>query len=312
MSLFINTTPLVANELMRDTYSNEKKSHNVFISEHVEKMYKGQDETFVGKYIDENGEEFDWCMIADGHGSDFCIDILRNIDKQHLNDIISKPNPINVLSEYINAEFKNKRYNYTSGSTACLVKCHANYIEVINCGDSQAAIFKNNELVLITEEHNWKNKSEKERLQNLYKNILFKPSIDIKIVGEHDLMGVYSEYIDYPDRRTYIACSQALGHNGITGCSPSTSTVYFNETDRIKVIIGSDGLWDMILKDNITEMTSLSNMKGNDILQLAVKRWLQPWNMFKEDNPTHITIASYKKEQCDDIGIIVMDILPIV
>jgi len=311
MSLFINTTPLVANELMRDTYSNEKKSHNVFISEHVEKMYKGQDETFVGKYIDENGEEFDWCMIADGHGSDFCIDILRNIDKQYLNDIISKPNPINVLSEYINAEFKNKRYNYTSGSTACLVKCHANYIEVINCGDSQAAIFKNNELVLITEEHNWKNKSEKERLQNLYKNILFKPSIDIKIVGEHDLMGVYSEYIDYPDR-TYIACSQALGHNGITGCSPSTSTVYFNETDRIKVIIGSDGLWDMILKDNITEMTSLSNMKGNDILQLALKRWLQPWNMFKEDNPTDITIASYKKEQCDDIGIIVMDILPIV
>jgi serine/threonine protein phosphatase PrpC len=296
---------------MRDTYSNEKKSHNVFISEHVEKMYKGQDETFVGKYIDENGEEFDWCMIADGHGSDFCIDILRNIDKQYLNDIISKPNPINVLSEYINAEFKNKRYNYTSGSTACLVKCHANYIEVINCGDSQAAIFKNNELVLITEEHNWKNKSEKERLQNLYKNILFKPSIDIKIVGEHDLMGVYSEYIDYPDR-TYIACSQALGHNGITGCSPSTSTVYFNETDRIKVIIGSDGLWDMILKDNITEMTSLSNMKGNDILQLALKRWLQPWNMFKEDNPTDITIASYKKEQCDDIGIIVMDILPIV
>lgn len=311
MSLFVNTTPLVANELMRGTYLNEKKSHNVLISAHVEKMYKGQDETFTGKYIDENGEEFDWCMIADGHGYDLCIDILRNMDKQQLNSIISNSNPINMLAEHINTVFKNKRYNFTSGSTACLVKCHANYIEVINCGDSQAAVFKNNELVLITEEHNWKNKSEKERLQKLHKNILFKPSTDIKVVGEHDLMGVYSEYIDYPDG-TYIACTQSLGHNGITGCSPSTSTVYFNETDRIKVIVGSDGLWDMILKDNIEEMKMLSSMNGNDILQFAINRWLQPWNMFKENNPTDITIASYRKEQCDDVGVIVMDILPVV
>ena len=312
MSLFVNTTPLVASELMRDTYLNEKKSHNVLISEHVEKMYKGQDETFTGKYIDENGEEFDWCMIADGHGYDFCIDILRNMDKQQLNSIISNSNPINMLADHINTEFKNKRYNFTSGSTACLVKCHSNYIEIINCGDSQAAVFKNNELVLITEEHNWKNKSERERLQQLHNNkIKFKPSANIKVVGEHDLMGVYSEYIDYPDK-TYIACSQSLGHNGITGCSPSTSTVYFNETDRIRVIVGSDGLWDMVIKDNIEEMKMLSSMNGSDILQFAINRWLQPWNMFKEGNVLDFTIASYTRSQCDDIGFIVMDILPVV
>jgi len=312
MALFINSSPLVANELMRNTYSSEKRTHNILTSEHVEKMYKGQDATFTGKYIDENGREINWAMIADGHGSDFCIDILRNMDKEYLNNIISKPNPINILSEHINTEFKNKRYYLTSGSTVCLVKCHKNYIEVINCGDSQASVFKNNELVLITEEHNWKNKSERERLQKLHNNnIKFKPSTDIRVVDEHDLMGVYSEYIEYPDK-TYIACSQSLGHNGITGCCPSVSTVYFNETDILRVIIGSDGLWDMVLKDNIEEMKLLYTMNGNDILKFAIDRWLQPWNMFKEGNPHDLTIASYKKEQCDDIGFVVIDVLPVV
>ena len=86
MALFINSSPLVANELMRNTYSSEKRTHDILTSEHVEKMYKGQDATFTGKYIDENGTEINWAMIADGHGSDFCIDILRNMDKEYLNN----------------------------------------------------------------------------------------------------------------------------------------------------------------------------------------------------------------------------------
>jgi len=312
MALFISTTPLVASELIRDTYIPEKNTHNVFITEHIEQMCKAQDATFIGKYIDESGEEFDWCMVADGHGSDFCINILRDFDKNKLNTIISNKNPIETLSEYINNEFKNNNYYYTSGSTVCLVKYHKDYVEVISCGDSQAAIFKNGELILLTEEHNWQNQSERERLLKLHNNnIITRPTMDIKVLNDTDLIGVDSEYIRYPDN-TLIACSQSLGHNGITGCNPSVSKIKFDKTDSIRVIAGSDGLWDMIMKDNINEMSELYKMEGNDILQFALNRWLQKWNMFRLESPNDITVASYVRHQCDDIGVVVMDILPVV
>jgi serine/threonine protein phosphatase PrpC len=312
MSLFISTTPLVASELLRDTYISEKKTHNVLITQHIEQMCSAQDETFIGKYRDETGEEFDWCMVADGHGSDFCINILRNFDKNKLNNIISKKNPIETLFEYINNEFKKYNYNYTSGSTICLVKYHKDYVEVISCGDSQAAIFKNGELVLLTEEHDWKNESERERLLKLHNNnIITRPTIDIKVSNNTDLIGVLSDYIRYPDN-TLIACSQSLGHNGITGCSPYVSISKFDKTDSLRVIVGSDGLWDMIMKDNIDEMNELYKMEGTDILQFAINRWLQKWNMIRLDDPTNIVVASYERHQCDDIGFVVMDIMPIV
>ena len=312
MALLISTTPLVASELLRDTYIPEKKTHNVFVTEHIEQMCKAQDATFIGKYIDETGEEFDWCMVADGHGSDFCINILRNFDKNKLNAIISNKYPIEILSEYINNEFKNNNYYYTSGSTVCLVKYHKDHVEVINCGDSQAAIFKNGELVLLTEEHNWRNQSERDRLLELHKNnIITRPTMDIKVFNDTDLIGVLSEYIRYPDN-TLIACSQSLGHRGITGCTPSISRIKFDEADTIRVIVGTDGLWEMIMKDNINEMNKLYRMEGNDILQFALSRWLQKWNMYRLESPNDITVASYERHQCDDIGVVVMDILPVV
>jgi serine/threonine protein phosphatase PrpC len=217
-----------------------------------------------------------------------------------------------MLFDYINNEFKNNNYYYTSGSTVCLVKYHKNHVEVISCGDSQAAIFKNGELILLTEEHNWQNQAERDRLLKLHKNnIITRPTMDIKVLNDTDLIGVLSEYIRYPDN-TLIACSQSLGHNGITGCTPSVSKINFDESDSIRVIVGSDGLWDMIMKDNINEMNELYKMEGNDILQFALSRWLQKWNMFRFDTPDDITIASYERQQCDDIGFVIMDILPVV
>ena len=66
------------------------------------------------------------------------------------------------------------------------------------------------------------------------------------------------------------------------------------------------------MKDNINEMNELYKMEGNDILQFALSRWLQKWNMYRLESPNDITVASYVRHQCDDIGVVVMDILPVV
>jgi len=284
-----------------------KQSHAIDITGHINQMCKGQDYIIGDKTIDsETGELFNWTAVFDGHGGYECIDFIKNISLEQMNNFISTATPIENLANHINKNIKKSG----TGSTMCLVKFYQNRIECFNCGDSQVVVYKNGNVDFISKEHNFTNETERKRLDGA---VVFVPSTNIRVVDEYTLISVYSEYIEWNSNRSRIACSQALGHNGITGCFPDKTVIPIELNNTYKVIIGSDGLWDMVMMNDKNEMNELYNMDVDDIMIQTTERWLQEWNMRDDfNNDPTLYYCKYQPNQCDDISVVVADIIPII
>lgn len=278
----------------------------VSINESVDQLCAGQDQTFQGHFIDEStGETGTWAMVTDGHGSDKCISFIRTIS---LNEFIGKLNPIETLAEHINRGAGIPPLEL-SGATACLVKVYEDKIVCINAGDSQAAVYKNGELAFMTEEHNTFNQKERERLEKI-PGFSYRHSNNIQVVSPTQLRGTITEYAYWPDGLK-LATTQALGHNGRTGLAPDVTTIRYEPTDAIQIVIGSDGLWDMVNKDDPEELKSFSSMTSDQILTFATNRWKQVWDMAPAHTPDTWTKARFTESyQFDDVCAVKIDIVP--
>lgn len=280
--------------------------HTVVISEHIEQMCKGQDQTYSGEAIDEvSGETFQYGMVTDGHGGDLCINFLRSITKEKMAEIMGKKNPVEVMAKYIN---DNVYIKNCGGATMCLTKIYKDRIECINCGDSQVAVFKDGELVYISKEHNWENQEERQRLLAMNMGIYFTPSSNIKVINKTQMEGCYSEYATWRDA-SMLACTQALGSNGKTGYNPHHEIIPIDAGSRYKVVIGSDGLWDMINKEDIEDIKQLCFMTAHEGVDFIVSRWLQEWEMLPMGK-TEFEKGQYSRRQCDDVSMVTIDIIP--
>jgi len=285
------------------------ETHTIEIDMGLAQLCKGQDQTYSGVFIDEDtGEEGKWAMVTDGHGSNTCINFLRSIKQEKLNEIIGKPTPVETMAKYINENAKIGKYE-SSGSTMCLVKIYKDRVLCINCGDSRVIVYKNNNPVFLSKEHNSFNLNERKRLEACYPGVKIDKTTNIKIISETKMIGIVGEYIDFPSG-TRLMGSQALGHNGNTGYAPDYETIYYDKNDSIKIIIASDGLWEMVLKDNEDEIAKIAKMPCKDLMDFAVKRWLQEWEMYRDINAETFVKCSFNEKQCDDVGIVTVDIVP--
>jgi len=276
------------------------------INESAEQLSACQDQTFQGDFIDEStGETGKWAMVTDGHGSDICINFIRSIP---LNHFMGKPNPVEALAEHINLNADIPHFE-CSGSTICLVKVYSDRVVCINAGDSQAAVYKNGELVFMTEEHNPSNKKERERLETI-PGFRYLSSNNIKVVSPTQLRGITTEYACWPDGLK-LAITQALGHNSRTGLAPDVTTIYYDQTDALQVVIGSDGLWDMVNKDDPEELNAFATMTSDQVVTFATNRWKQMWDMAPEDTPDTWTKSRFTRScDFDDVCAVKIDIAP--
>jgi serine/threonine protein phosphatase PrpC len=291
------------------TNNSSDTTHSLTISSSINQLCKGQDYIYIDDISDLVNEECRVCIIFDGHGGDSVINFIRSIPNNKMNKLITKSNPIETLSKYINNNILYHN-NYSSGSTMCLVKIYSNRIECTNCGDSQVAILKNGKLEYMNQEHNYKNEKERERLKD---KVNYIPSYNIKISSHDTLVSVYSEYIEWntEDADLKLACTQSIGHNDITGFEPENKIIQLVAGDKYKIILGSDGLWEMIMDDEI-DIEQLYTKNANEIMKQTTDRWLQEWNMQDLlNNNTDIIKAKFTSKQCDDIAIIVADLNPI-
>ena len=285
------------------------ETHTIEIDMGLAQLCKGQDQTDSGVFIDEDtGEQGKWAMVTDGHGSNTCIDFLRSIKQEKLNEIVGKSSPVETMAKYIN-ENARIRQTESSGSTMCLVKIYKDRVLCINCGDSRVMVYKNNESVFLSKEHNSFNLNELKRLESCYPGVKIDKTTNIKIISETKMIGIVGEYIDFPSG-TLLMASQALGHNGNTGYAPDYETIYYDKNDSLKIIIASDGMWEMVLKDNEEEIAKIAKMPCKDLLDFAVKRWLQEWEMYRDITAETFVKCSFNEKQCDDVGIVTVDIVP--
>jgi len=285
----------------------EETSHTVTIEERIQQMDKFQDQTYSGTGIDVKSEKsFKYAMITDGHGINDCINVLRGISKDNMSTILGEEDPVSALAEYVKKEVKTDRL---SGSTMSLVKIFDDYIDCFNCGDSQMAVFKDGNLIYLSKEHNCKNKEEKERLLAMNPLIKFEYLNSFKLIGESKMVGSYCEYVVWPDGKR-LACTQALGNQMRTGYAPECMTILIESGSTYKVLIGSDGLWDMVMKDRTEEILRFSAMNADEAMAFVKNRWLQEWEMADYEDSTEFYRAKYKTWDCDDISLVMVDIIP--
>jgi serine/threonine protein phosphatase PrpC len=265
----------------------------------TEKNYKGQDQPFSGTTL--SGKTY--FGIWDGHGSDHVIDELRRImNNGKLGEFMDLEEPINKVADYL-VEKKICPVGECSGATMNFGIIDNHTLSCINCGDSRMFVFKNGELIFMSEDHNSSNEKERKRLGS---KVYYTPSRTIKVIAENKMIGVKNEYIHY-EKKIRLAVSQAVGHNNITGISPDTTRIEFEPADEIVAVSVSDGVLDMLLKNEQNlileqDIRMIYSLSANDLVAAMQSRWLQEWNM-PDETGAIIETYTYSKRDCDDIGV---------
>jgi serine/threonine protein phosphatase PrpC len=282
---------------------------NIIITEHIKQFYKGQDYTISGETL-YNGINIKYAIIFDGHGTNDVINFIRNISKHKMNDIMSSNHPGKILFDYINNQ---KICNKSSGSTMCLARIFPTYVEITNIGDSQAVVFKNKKIEFITKPHNCNNKTEYYRIKLTEHFLEFKNTSNIKMINNNTLYNIESQYVIF-NNNTALALTQALGHNGKTGIKPDIYIVNYKDTDNLRILLGSDGFFDMVCKEETTnnilleDLYEIADLPGQVIINRAITRWLQEWKVCPYLDKSIIELQSFDEDDCDDVSIIIIDI----
>ena len=264
-------------------------------------MASGQDYVCTGTGVDaETGESFEYIMLNDGHGSDFCINFIRGMSPEEKSECIGSPDPIRALVAKIDGSYcvPMKR---SSGATAVILKSYTNRGEVITCGDSQAVIFKDGEVIHITQEHNFTNQEERVRVTASGRNF-FITSSNIRVASDTEMEMSQTEYLSFPGG-SMLACTQALGHNSITGYAPSSFKFTYEQYSSYKVVLASDGVFDIMIPGCNNDMQVLCEKTSQEICDWTVARWLQVWR-FKKPSGEYDSFR-YSREHCDDVSVAV-------
>jgi serine/threonine protein phosphatase PrpC len=265
----------------------------------VEQNHKGQDQPFYGNTP--SGKTY--FGIWDGHGSNSVIQELRSIMKSgKLDEIMDTESPVHEITDYL-LENRVCRTYESSGATMNFCVFDGKTLVCTNCGDSRTFVFRNGECIFISKDHNSRNKKERDRLEGKVK---YSPCQCLRMISETHIIGAPGEYIHYQDGRQ-LALSQAIGHNNTTGLDPTVVSIVVEPTDEIVALCVSDGVLDMLWKEDNDEVKSedlqmLYSLSGEELKNKIMSRWLQPWDM-TDANGESAKDISYDKCDCDDVGI---------
>ena len=280
----------------------------------VKGLSKNQDIVRTGK----KGEDYFWIVCCDGHGNNTFVDILKTLDWR---TIMEQPNSYYVMQ----LELSRYSYNILSGSTLCMVKIYKDKIESVSVGDSRVLVYKNGDLEYTNTPHNYSKECEQKRLAfSATTNCTVRYEMFPAISTETTMKQKQLSYVTYtdkfnPNKKVTMAMTQSIGHLNITGFAPEFKTIPYSDMDQIRVIVGTDGFFDMCL---VTESTgsSAEEVEGRekdkqDLLRLnaeelavkAERRWKQLWTYYYggEARPELFQHTQFDKSSIDDIGIAV-------
>ena len=280
----------------------------------VRGLCKNQDYLVTGKIHD-----IEYGICFDGHGSNEFIDKIRGISQKEWDEIIMTENPwIHFRDNYL-SRFRTRT---SSGSTFSMFKIQGNKIETCTIGDSVLVIFRNGELAYMSEPHKLEtNASERIRMARPDSNYVGKTNDSFPhIRSATDIYMKDSPYYIFSSG-TRLAVTQAIGHNGITQYDPEFHTLCFEPEDEIKLVVGSDGLWDMIVQEALpppewpplteTEIQDLENdkqdllkMNAEELVEKSHQRWAKKEWILHGNSRSFGRVSKTNFADYDDISVI--------
>lgn len=241
---------------------------------------------------------FTMIEVYDGHGDNTCIDCIKKMNTTEI--ITSNPFAPELALEMM-LKKKKPYMPYNSGSTFSCVKIFDNYVDCRSTGDSEIRVFINKECVYKSPNHNWSNLEEQERIQHIT-NIV--PNLKPQLLSATSITMVDSAYVNWKLCPTQLNLmpTQSLGHRGITGLQPAVKRIDFSNEDDVIIIIGTDGLWDMIQDGDEDNELLCSFTTADEICKLAEERWKQEWDFIEDiSNPENVVKNEF--DDFDDIAV---------
>lgn len=307
---------------------------SVEIKKKVLQLGSAQDDAYDGTAIDPvTGEQYYYGIITDGHGPNDAVSNIRGIITMHTETILNSENPHLEIQSRLdeinktrienidqnNAFYRNIKRNaeystYSGGATFVFSKLYANRVEVFSIGDSEIYIMINNDVVYHNPLHKWENDAERARIESrtdITIRTKFQSIPHIISPQRTGLAKVASiEYFDSNrNSLAQLAPTQSLGHNSITQFAPEKITIPFESTDHVKIILASDGLWDVFAPQHPEDVVRMKEMDGEQLADLAESRWKQEWEVARSmDNPDDVYSGKsrYPKNGYDDVSVITM------
>jgi hypothetical protein len=283
-----------------ESTSTSNPTSNIFCGSLCKQMDKKQDLGVHGVY-----EKGYYIGAFDGHGTDDCIRILRQLDYS-----VIANDPVSIKKE-------TDSWLYNSGSTMNFTtiemnknhenpKNHENEIIVTNynAGDSECMIFVNDKLVFESVPHTLLRPGERDRVRPFLQNIRPITGAWAPIPLSDRRMTVHRSDISNYKTGESLVPTMALGHNNMTGFDPDINVLRFKSTDHVRIVSGSDGFWGMIVKT--LDEPRLKTAKLEELVDFAEKRWKQEWeyagDIQKPDNIEMTHFPGY-----DDITVCIWD-----
>ena len=93
-----------------------------------------------------------------------------------------------------------------------------------------------------------------------------------------------------------------------TGYAPDYVSIPIEPGSTYKVLIGSDGVWDMVIKEDYKDILRFASMTADEALAFVKGRWLQEWTISTYDEPHKEQKMKYESHYCDDISFVMVDI----
>jgi hypothetical protein len=282
------------------------KTHIVSSTKDVLDLGKGQDFVYFGFTIDkETTKPCFYKILIDCHGSNKCIDFIRDINKHDWNEIMAESNPLAKLVEEINTKI-DLYSGESSGGTFISWKCFDDYAVECSCGDSQSFVFVNDAVKYTSPIHNGLNPSEQDRILKL--GMRFEETISYRVVN-NEIKKIKSYYtILHTNNR--LAVTQAIGHRGITEYAPNTKKISIQPCDKVTIKSVSDGITDMLDQNNLDDMNIIRTRDSTEIVDVFMRRWAKDWNYFDEETKERIVI-NFTRDP-DDVSVIDVIYRPII
>lgn len=263
-----------------------------------------QDSAFVGTHIatgiDGDIEDFDWMINADGHGSNYIggnkipdYSFQTQFDALDKDELVLAKDPL----AYIDEKIKYSSYKYNVGTTLQIVRIYRPVdgqirVEYFGIGDSGMRIFENKKLVAENTPHKIDLEKEQSRLSARIDGYNYEihdgytlhvKGPDMISMAPSKILTFYNAYIKFG-----LSMSQSAGHHGITGYDPEVQTLYFPIESSLQIIIGSDGIFDVMNHQVEEDYNMLCNSPtANELVDFASARWAQDWHNVNYNTGEH-------------------------
>ena len=245
------------NEIIKDYYKSEDQ--NISFRKEME------DKSYIKiNIIEKENHKISLFGIFDGHGGKLVSDYLYTNYEKTLISILEKNNyniekSIKESFKEIDNNLEKKPNTKTIGSTATIILIDNNILYCANVGDSESYYISKDKIIKLTNLHNCNNKNEVERVKNskglIFGNRVFGMLNLTRSIGDFDfkIYGVINE--------------------------PFIYKVNLIENYSKYVILGSDGVWDVINDSDLIQIEkkygSLCKNFCNKIVEEAINKGSQ-------------------------------------